>query len=345
MKKIQLLLLGLVTMTGTGTAEENFSPTQINFFERKIRPVFVKKCYECHSVKTKAKGGLVLDSRAGVMQGGSSGAVIVPGAPEKSLLIRTIKGLEEDMEMPPKEADRLSESQIADFERWIRMGAPDPRNRKKSGALAVDWKKAHSHWAFQPIADPTPPTVSDPANWLRNDIDKFVLRKLKPQGLVPNPMADRRTLIRRAAYTLTGLPPEYRDVEDFVNDPSPNAFGEMIDRLLESQHYGERWARHWMDVARFADTTGDRANRRQPRYPYAWTYRDWLIDAFNQDLSYDKFITYQLAADHIDRGKDISHHAALGFLTVGKRFMGQISKEPRSKLRGISDAKIHLSLV
>ena len=326
MKNLLLLAFGLAAAILHASAEETFSTAQINFFERKIRPVLVKKCYECHSVKTKAKGGLVLDSRAGVLQGGSSGTVLVPGKPEKSLLIRVLKGQEEDMDMPPKEENRLTENQIADFERWVRMGAPDPRKKKKGGPLAVDWIKARNHWAFQPIRDPAPPINPNPGGWSQNDIDNFVMAKLQADGLSPNPPADRRTLIRRASYTLTGLPPEYRDVEDFVNDPSPQAFDEVVNSLLDSPHYGERWARHWMDVARFADTTGDRGVRRQPRYPYAWTYRDWLINAFNADMPYDKFITYQLAADHVDQGDDLSNHAALGFLTVGKRFMGQINE-------------------
>jgi hypothetical protein len=316
------ILSGFVCVTAA--VSEPFPADQISFFERRIRPVLVKKCYECHAVGEKTKGGLVVDTREGIIKGGSSGSAVVLGDPDKSLLVRVLKGLEKDMEMPPKEEDRLSDSEIADFEKWVRMGLPDPRVGGKSGGpLRVDAEQAAKHWAFQPIADPVPPTVKDKAGWVQNDVDRFVLAQLEARGMQPNPIADRRTLIRRASYALTGLPPSFRDVEEFVNDPSPTAFQTVIDRLLESPHYGERWARHWMDVARFADTTGDRANRRQPRYPFAWTYRDWLIDAFNRDLPYNQFVKEQLAADKVVGKENKAEMAALGFLTIGKLFMGQ----------------------
>lgn len=302
-----------------------FTSSQINFFERKIRPVLVAKCYDCHSHDAKIKGGLALDSRAGVVQGGNSGPGVIPGDPGKSLLIRTLKGLEEDIVMPPDEEERLTEIQIRDFERWVRMGAPDPRE-EPAGAktLAVDWNEARGHWAFQPLEKPEPPKVRDRTRWVKNDLDRFVLRKLEGRRMIPSKPANRRTLIRRAAYTLTGLPPTPWDVEDFVNDASPRAFENLVEKYLDSPHYGERWARHWMDVARYADTTGDRAIRRPAQYPFAWTYRDWLIDAFNDDLPFNEFIKQQLAADHLQKSDDDKQHlAALGFLTVGKRFMGQ----------------------
>ena len=320
-QRFLFLVLALGGLVAVGA--ETFSPQQINFFERRIRPVLVKKCYECHAVGEKVKGGLVLDSREGLIKGGSSGPAVVLGDPAASLLIRTIKGLEEDMEMPPKEEDRLTEDEIANFEKWVRMGLPDPRGEKSGGPLRVDEARAAKHWAFQSMAKPEPPTVKDRQGWGKTDLDRFVLAKLESRGMHPNPQADRRTLIRRASYALTGLPPSYRDVEDFLNDPSPTAFQEVVDRYLESPQYGERWARHWMDVARFADTTGDRANRRQPRYPYAWTYRDWLIGAFNRDVPYDQFVKLQLAADKLVGDEQKSELAALGFLTVGKRFMEQ----------------------
>lgn len=303
-------------------AQEKFTSTQLDFFEKNIRPVLAAKCFECHSEKAKIKGGLSLDSRDSILKGGSSGPAAVPGNPEKSLLVRAIKGLEKDMEMPPKEENRLDDEQIASFENWVRMGLPDPRRPGTGGALAVDWDKARQHWAFQPITTPTPPKVKDRSGWARSDLDKFVLARLEAKRMHPNPIVDRRALIRRASYTLLGLPPELKEVNDFVNDPLPNAFARVVDQYLDSPHYGERWARHWMDVARYADTTGDRANRRQPRYPYSWTYRDWLIEAFNNDLPYDQFIKQQIAADRLKLGEDLSPLAALGFLTVGKRFMG-----------------------
>lgn len=321
---VSILFFSALSLLPSALAAK-FSSSQINFFERKIRPVLVAKCYDCHSHDAKIKGGLALDSRAGVVQGGSSGPGVVPGDPGESLLIRVIKGLEEDMQMPPDEDERLTDEQIRDFERWVQMGVPDPRE-EPSGAtsLTVNWDDARKHWAFQPLEKPQPPKVNDRTQWVKHDLDRFVLRRLEGRQMLPSKPADRRTLIRRVSYTLTGLPPAPLDVEDFVNDVSPRAFDELVDKYLASPHYGERWARHWMDVARYADTTGDRAIRRPAQYPFAWTYRDWLIDAFNDDLPFDEFIKQQLAADHLqNKEADKQHLAALGFLTVGKRFMGQ----------------------
>ncbi|MEY5027433.1 MAG: hypothetical protein RLZZ244_2961 [Verrucomicrobiota bacterium] len=301
---------------------------QLDFFEKKIRPVLVESCYECHSAKSeKLRGGLLLDSSEGVLKGGDSGPALVPGNPKKSLLLTSIRHehKDPDMAMPPKK-DRLSEAVLADFEAWIQMGAPDPRTGSNPARnRAWDPEVAAKHWAFQPIANPAPPKVRDPQQFIQNPIDAFVLAKLTQHKLKPSPKADKQTLLRRLSYDLTGLPPSPEDVDAFLADSSPNALESAVDRLLASPQYGERWARHWMDIARYADTSGDRANGRgrPPLYAYAWTYRDYVINAFNQDLPYHQFLLEQIAADRLPEAKeDVSKLAALGFLTVGKRFMG-----------------------
>ena len=299
---------------------------QLDFFEKKIRPVLVENCYECHSADAKkVKGGLLLDTREGIEKGGDSGPAIVPGKPKKSLLLLTMQHADPDpdMAMPPKK-DQLPGQVLADFEQWIKMGAPDPRDGKVTRKLAWDEKTAKDHWAFKPITNPAVPKPADPQHFIQNPIDAFVLAKLAEKKLTPSAKADPQTFLRRVTYDLTGLPPTPAEVDAFMADKSPNAFEKVVDRLLASPAYGERWARHWLDVARYSDTSGDRLNgRRQPLFAYAWTYRDYVINAMNADLPYDKFIVEQIAADRLPEAKeDKSKLAALGFLTVGKRFMG-----------------------
>jgi hypothetical protein len=301
--------------------------TQLDFFEKKIRPVLVESCYECHSADAKKlKGGLYLDTAAGLLAGGDSGPAIVPRKPEKSLLLKTMKheGADDDLFMPPKK-DKLSDAVLADFEQWIKMGAPDPRDGKTTRKLAWDENTAKTHWAYQKISNPPVPKPADAKHFIQNPIDNFVLAKLTEKKLAPSAKADKHTLIRRVTYDLTGLPPTPAEVDAFLADNSPNAYEKVVDRLLASPRYGERWARHWLDIARYADTSGDRLNggRRNPLYPHAWTFRDYVIDAFNKDLPYDQFIVEQIAADKLPESKtEPSKLAALGFLTVGKRFMG-----------------------
>jgi hypothetical protein len=300
---------------------------QLDFFEKKIRPVLAKECYECHSAEAKKiKGGLYLDTAEGVLKGGDSGPAIVPGKPEKSLLLITMRHADKDpdMAMPPKK-DILSDEVLADFEKWIKMGAPDPRDGKATRRLAWDENTAKQHWAFQKISNPPVPKVADAKHFVQNPIDNFVLAKLTEKNLAPSAKADKHALIRRVTFDLIGLPPTPAEVDAFLADNSPNAFEKVVDRLLASPRYGERWGRHWLDIARYADTSGDRqgGQRRNPLYPHAWTYRDYVIDAFNKDLPYDKFIIEQLAADRLPESKtEVSKLSALGFITVGKRFMG-----------------------
>ena len=288
----------------------------IEFFEKKIRPIFVENCYKCHSKEAeKLKGGLLLDTRDGVLKGGDTGPPIVPGQPDKSLLIKAVRYTNENLQMPPKNK-KLSGEQIADLETWVKIGAPDPR----AGVPAVPKAKAEDHWAFKPVKRPALPRVSNRA-WVQSPVDAFILAKLDEKKISPSPIADKRTLIRRATFDLIGLPPTTQEVSGFLADQSPQAFARVVDRLLDSPHYGERWGRYWLDVARYADTKGY-IFEEERRYPYSYTYRDYVIRALNDDLPYDQFIIQQIAADRLPLGDDKRPLAALGFLTLGRRFLG-----------------------
>ena len=308
-------------------------PKHVEFFEKKIQPIFKATCFKCHSLEeNKAKGGLTLDTREGLQKGGENGAVVKAGDPDKSPLIVAVSYKDPDLQMPPK-GEKLSAQQIADLTEWVKMGAPDPR---KPAAAAVATKlsgltdKARHHWAYQPVKKPAVPTTFKNRAWLENSVfpagqfnpvDGFVLQKLEEKALPPAPPTSRETLLRRATFDLTGLPPTPKELEAFMLDTSPTAFAKVVDRLLASPHYGERWGRFWLDSARYGDTIGGDGNNNMGdyRYPYAWTYRDWVIKAFNTDMPYDKFITQQLAADLIPKNPP-ENLAALGFLTVGERF-------------------------
>jgi hypothetical protein len=297
------------------------TPAQTQFFESKIRPVLADQCYKCHSQQSeKVKAGLLLDTREGVLKGGESGPALLPGDPEKSLLIKAIRYTDPDLQMPPK-GKKLTDEQIADFVNWVRMGAPDPRVATLAQKNWAD--SSQTHWAWQPLKKPEVPAVKDSA-WPQSPVDNFILAKLEEKDLKPNPAADKRTLIRRATFDLIGLPPTAKEVEDFLNDNSPDAFAKVVDRLLASPHYGERWGRHWLDVARYSDTKGAiKRQRDEPYYPFAWTYRDYVIRSFNEDKPYNVFVIEQLAADKLPASRsNPSNLCALGFLTLGDRFMG-----------------------
>jgi mono/diheme cytochrome c family protein len=309
------LLLGL--MVSSPTPAQPLTREQSDFFENRIRPIFVNDCYKCHSQQApKLKGGLSLETRDGWLKGGDNGPVVVPGDPEKSPLIKAVRYTDENLQMPPK-GQKLSDAKIADLEAWVKMGAPDPR----TGVVVAANKSTRDHWSFKSIQNPPVPEVKE-TNWIRTPIDNFIVAKLEANGMQPNPIADKRTLIRRATFDLIGLPPTTQEVNDFLNDDSPDAFAKVVDRLLASPHYGERWGRYWLDVARYSDTKGDVQKIREDyHYPYAWTYRDYVIGAFNADRPFNRFILEQMAADKLVQTQpDKSIVAAMGFLTVGERF-------------------------
>lgn len=299
-----------------------------DFFERRIRPVLVEHCYSCHSAESeKVKGGLLLDSKAGVARGGESGPVIVPGDVEGSLLIKAVRWGDEKLQMPPKK--KLSASAIADLEAWVKLGAKYPESAtdatKATNGLAGAQRKAVDHWAFKKPQKFSVPAVKE-GSWPRTEMDHFILAKLEAENLRPAAGADRRTWLRRASYDLTGLPPSYEEVLAFEQDNSPEAYERVIDRLLDSPAYGERWGRHWLDVARFADTKGYvYSDREEPQFVHSHVYRDWVMKAFNEDMPYDEFLVAQIAGDQLEtkglEGLD-SPLAGMGFLTVGRRFLG-----------------------
>jgi len=315
-------VFGLVTAlfaATNGTASAAPAPEQIEFFEAKIRPLFADHCYSCHSAKEKIKGGLRLDAPAAMLKGGDSGPAIVPRDPDASLLIKAVRYTDEDLQMPPKDK-KLAANQIALLEAWVKMGAPIPQTSDAPRLLTEVGEARAKHWAFQPVQSPAPPKVKQ-SNWVQTPVDNFVLAKLEAQKLKPAAAADRRTLIRRLSYDLTGLPPTSEEVEAFVKDRSPDAYAKLVDRLLASPHYGERWGRYWLDVARYADTKGYLAGGEERRYTFSYTYRDYVIRAFNEDKPYDQFLIEQIAADHLATGDNKSPLAALGFLTLGRRFL------------------------
>lgn len=300
------------------------TPEQTAFFESKIRPILADNCYKCHSLENgKSKGGLTLDTRDGVLKGGEVGPVVVPGNPAASPLIKAVKYEDKDLQMPPsKEGGKLKDEQIAALTEWVKMGAPDPRKEVPKTKLTGLTAQARKHWSYQPVTKPEVPAIKNRV-WCRTPVDGFILSKIEAKGMVPSPDASKETLLRRATYDLTGLPPTPQEVTDFLSDESAQAFSKVIERLLASPAYGERWGRYWLDTARYADTIGGMGNngRMDYRFPYAWTYRDYVIKAFNDDKPYDQFIVEQLAADKLpDIKPDDPRLAALGFITVGERF-------------------------
>lgn len=274
------------------------SATDLQFFETKIRPILSDKCYNCHSkAGDKVRGGLLLDTREAMLQGGNTGPAIVPGKPDQSLLIQAIRYKDEDLQMPPK-GEKLTDQQIADLTEWVRRGAPDPRTVVTKGSSVAYGGVGKNHWAFQPVKKPALPEVQN-KSWVQNPVDNFVLAKLEANGMTPNQPADKATLIRRIYFDLIGLPPHPAEVQAFVKDTSPDAYAKLVDKLLATPQYGEHWARYWLDVARYSDTKGDARGQEDNRYPHAWTYRDWVINAFNSDLPYDAFIIAQIAGDYL----------------------------------------------
>lgn len=320
---ILLLPLRLLHVeSALGESPPNSQESAADFFERRIRPLFVNYCHACHSGSAKQiESGFRLDNKAELIKGGNRGVAIVPGDPKSSLLLRAVRGQIEDLQMPPKsESSPLDEQQIADLESWIANGAYFPENPAMVSEAAGGFTAAqHAHWAFQPVTRPSLPIDADD-HWSKNEVDRFILAKLQKHGLPPSPQADRRTLLRRAKFDLLGLPPTWEEIQQFENDPSPSAYEDLIEKYLASPHYGERWGRYWLDAARYADTKGYAYSREERRFVHAHVYRDWVVKAFNDDMPYDQFLLRQIAADQLDEGDNHSL-AAMGFITVGRRFI------------------------
>ncbi|MFP6762297.1 MAG: DUF1549 domain-containing protein, partial [Planctomycetaceae bacterium] len=292
--------------------------TDHDFFEAKIRPLLIKHCLQCHG-PVKQEAGLRLDSRGGWVKGGDRGTAIVPRKPDGSLLIQAVRYADPGLKMPPD--GKLPASQIADLVTWVKNGALDPRAAvSASSSSRMSLEAARTFWSLQPVKSPAVPDF-DKDSWGRTPLDAFVSVALQQRGMSPAGDADRRTLIRRATFDLTGLSPAPGEIDAFLRDTSESAFESLIDRLLDSPAYGERWGRHWLDVARYADTAGDGAD-----YPVreAGRYRDWVINAFNIDKPFREFVREQIAGDILARTGSKDQYAgrvtATGFLAIGKRY-------------------------
>jgi mono/diheme cytochrome c family protein len=312
---VLVVSVALVAAGPASAAPDKPAPQAAEFFEKNVRPVLAENCYKCHGPK-RQEGDVRLDSRAALLKGNDKGAVVVPGEPDKSRLIRAV-GYNDDVVMPP--TGKLKAEAIEALTAWVKMGAPWPDGDNPAPAPLTVAEARAKHWSFRPVKMPPVPAVKNAA-WVQTPVDAFVLANLEKHGVTPAPPADRRTLIRRAYFDLLGLPPAPEEVEAFVKDDSPEAWPKLIDRLLSSPQYGERWGRHWLDVARYADTRGY-VFTEERRFPYSYTYRDYVIRAFNDDLPYDRFVLQQLAADRLELGDDRRPLAALGFLTLGRRFL------------------------
>lgn len=330
---------GIEVWSGAGivpnpsAAEFAFSPTdeQIHFFESRIRPLLIEHCYDCHSQQAgEIGGGLLLDSRAGIIKGGDTDALMIPGDPDNSLLMKVVKYKDPDLQMPPD--GKLTDDQIADLATWIRMKAPDPRTEDTVAAMKakseIDWAQARDFWSLRPLSKSEPPSTRD-HSWPLNPIDQFIAAKFESANLSPAPDADKRTWLRRATFDLIGLPPTTEEIEIFLADQTPEAYSKVIDRLLSSTQYGERWGRHWLDVVRYSDTAGDNSDFPIPQ---AYLYRNWVIDSFNRDLPYDQFVREQLAGDLLESRtieEKRSRIIATGYIANSRRFGSRVSDYPQ----------------
>ena len=316
------LFLSVLGLTNARAADDKAG---VQFFEKHIRPVLVAKCYKCHSAETKqAKGGLTLDTREGTRTGGESGKAVVPGNIQDSLLIESLH--HEGLEMPPGE--KLPADVIAKFEQWVKMGAPDPREGKGLARREINHDEARSFWSLQPIKRPSVPKTS--SKWATSNIDQFVAAKHAEKQIVPVSDADTSVLVRRIYFDLTGLPPSPEDQAEFLADAKtdkPAAIRKLVDELLESHHFGERWGRHWLDVVRFAESTG---MERNITFPQAWKYRDYVIESFNEDKPFDQFVREQVAGDLLpanDPAKRREQLVATGFLVIGPKSLNERNRE------------------
>lgn len=324
-----VLLLGLLLLNTTASVHAaDKKQASLAVFKDYVEPLLKNHCYDCHSHDAdSASGGLVLDSQAGWKVGGDSGPAIVPGKPEKSLLLEAIQYGNEHLQMPPD--GKLSQQAIANVEKWIKLGAADPRGGKVVAKQGIDLEAGKQFWSFRPLQQVTPPQVTQ-ADWPNSQIDRFILARLEAEGLPPAPPAKPEVLLRRAYYDLTGLPPSADEVTAFVQEAQQDfdtAFASVVDRLLGSQQYGEKWGRHWLDLARYADSNGSSFN---PPFRVAWRYRNWVIDAYNRDLPFNEFVTKQLAGDLLPyqtQAERDNNLTATGFLVLGSKVLGLFDKE------------------
>ncbi len=328
-----LLLLGCLGAGPTRAVDNATSPasdaSKLEFFEKKIRPLLAERCFECHSTEArKAKGGLRLDTREDLLTGGDTGPGLIPGDPAKSRLIEAVRYQNQDLQMPPKSP--LKPEQVRDLEQWVKMGAPDPREKtvgKVAGKRVINLDEGRNFWAFKPIANPPEPKVQGSKFKIQSPVDNFIFAKLEERRLKPAPAADKRTLLRRATFDLIGLPPTPAEIDAFLADSSPKAFASVVERLLASPQYGERWGRHWLDVARYADSNGLDEN---VAFGNAWRYRDYVVNAFNRDKPYNQFIIEQLAGDLLPPTDNLAvkHErlTALGFLCIGPKVLAEPDK-------------------
>jgi hypothetical protein len=325
MKVFAPIALVVALHAGIASAAAPADDSQIAFFEKTIRPILINRCYECHSVESgKSKGGLLIDSRDGLLKGGDNGPALVAGDPDKSRIIESVRYHNQDMQMPPKGA--LPSAEVKALEAWVKMGAPDPReataDAKHAAPRVIDIAEGSKHWAFRPIANPKVPAVK-----AENPIDAFIIEKLTEKGMSLAAPADKRTLIRRATFDLTGLPPTPDEVDAFLADNAPDAFAKVVDRLLRSPHYGEKWGRHWLDVARYSDSNGLDENIALGT---AWRYRDYVVKSINANKPFDQFLTEQLAGDLLE-SKDIpTRHervTATAFLNLGAKVLAEPDKD------------------
>ena len=329
MPKRRFIVLVALLVPAISRAEVSPDAAGIAFFESRIRPVLIEQCYKCHSAEAKANGKLkaelYLDSREATLKGGENGPALVPGKPAESLLIKAIRYGDEDLQMPPK--NRLSPAVVADFEHWIAMGAPDPRTGGAAVKKGIDIAAGRKFWSFQPLQAVNVP-VPQRQDWAKTAVDAFILAELEARHLAPNPAASRQKLIRRAYLDLIGLPPSPAEVDAFEQDPSPSAYATVIARLLASPRYGERWGRHWLDVARFAESDGFEQDYDRPA---AYQFRDFVIRALNADMPFNQFVQWQIAGDELapDNWQAL---AATGFLTAGV-FPTQITEKEFEVLR------------
>lgn len=327
---VSLVAAGSVMAAIDGAGDAKPTAQQVEFFEKKIRPVLVDKCYSCHSEKAdKVKGGLVLDTREGIRRGGDSGPAVIPGNLKESILIQAIRYADKDFAMPPeKKGGKLPDAVIKDFEEWVKMGAPDPRDGAAAVVKKFDADAAKQWWAYQLPKSAAAPQPRD-ASWARSDVDKFLLSAMESKNVKPVGDADPATLLRRISFDITGLPPAPREVGEFLKEwqaagaNTQPVLAKWVDRLLASPQYGERWGRHWLDVARYAESSGKEVN---VTFPHAWRYRDYVIASFNEDKPYDQFVREQVAGDLLpakDDKQKSTQLVATGFLAMGPKGLNE----------------------